>query len=254
MIKLGACVSFRTESELSMIGNSSVCTCSRLCVCACVGVQNCPPWSETVGCWLVCQLVCASVCLCVFLHPFPAGFPVQSPQSDTVDDGCAAVICFIRLGVSLASSTRASTTATCQGMDWGGGESPICAPVQHLHPTGSKDKIWLSSCKKKIWVLNRAAGPGKEGKELTEFTVGVFLLFNPRSHLQLQHLMNEDTFSYSLFYCMCCWQANLTTTLKWFYCHLTSMNENMSLANTVYERCKLMCALIRQHTVHTQVL
>lgn len=51
--------------------------------------------------------MCVYESLCICLHPFPAGFPVQSPQSDTADDGCAAVICFICLGVSLAFSTTA---------------------------------------------------------------------------------------------------------------------------------------------------
>lgn len=47
--------------------------------------------------------MCSSVCIwefiyvCAGIHLIPAGFPLQSPQSDTTDDGCAAVICFIRL-------------------------------------------------------------------------------------------------------------------------------------------------------------
>lgn len=55
-------------------------------------------WFVKAGC--VCER--ARVCLCVHacIHFISAGFPVQSPQSDTADDGCAAVIRFIRLGVS----------------------------------------------------------------------------------------------------------------------------------------------------------
>lgn len=72
---------------------------------------------KTVGCWLVCQssYVCrcmhvlASVCVCLCInaciHFISAGCPVHSPQSDAANDGCAAVICFICLGVSLASLT-----------------------------------------------------------------------------------------------------------------------------------------------------
>ena len=57
----------------------------------------------------VCVCVCMRVYLCIYacIHLISAGLPVQSPQSDTADDGCAAVICFIRLGVSFTSSTTA---------------------------------------------------------------------------------------------------------------------------------------------------
>ena len=48
--------------------------------------------------------MCAFVCVYACIHLIPAGFPVQSPLSDTADDGCAVVICFIGPGVSLTPS------------------------------------------------------------------------------------------------------------------------------------------------------
>lgn len=66
------------------------------------------------------------VCVYDCIHFISAGFPVQSPPSDTADDGCAAVICFICLGVSLASSTTEQPSMKLSGKK--GGNHP-CAPV-----------------------------------------------------------------------------------------------------------------------------
>lgn len=45
-----------------------------------------------------CAIKCEFVCVYACIHFTSAGFPVHSLQIDTVDDGCAAVICFHRPG------------------------------------------------------------------------------------------------------------------------------------------------------------
>lgn len=71
---------------------------------------------------------------------------MQSPQSDTADDGCAAVICFIRLGVSLASSTTAQPSTYLSGKEEGN------------HPSASPCNIHTQSRLKQQHLLGFVDG------------------------------------------------------------------------------------------------
>ena len=59
--------------------------------------------------WFICVCVCMRVrelvCVHACIHFISVGFPVQYAPIDTTDDGCTAVICLIRPGFSIASST-----------------------------------------------------------------------------------------------------------------------------------------------------
>lgn len=94
-----------------------MCTRYRDCVCFCVCI-----WEF--------------ICVCARIHLIPAGFPLQSLQSDTTDNGCAAVICFIRLS----------------------GCFPLLPPVQHscLHSSQKKrgSPSVLVFCKAKNILMN----------------------------------------------------------------------------------------------------
>lgn len=163
------CLCFRKSSLWIAIAENVqvhcvLCMYPTMCMCSC-GCSKLSSMVRISGMLIglsrqtvcVCACMCTRVCLCICRHPFPAGFPVQSPQSDTADDGCAAVICFIRLGVSLASSTIAQPSTYLSEK----GESPIYTPKS----THYRLKLYLFSFMQKttweICFLNRAAGPGQ---------------------------------------------------------------------------------------------
>lgn len=133
---------------------STVCTSAARCAqtqCTYMCVQNCSPRPKTAGCWLVCHgRLCVRACVCYWgfvcvyacIHLVSAGFPVQSPQSDTADDGCAAVICFICPGVSLASSANSSSSShlrSCQKM---GNHPSVLWCYIHTHTPGKKRHLF----------------------------------------------------------------------------------------------------------------
>lgn len=106
--------------------------------------------SGRVMCVCTCMMMCVRVqefvCVYACIHLIPAGFPMQSPQIDTADDGCAAVICFIRLGVSLSSSTTVQPSTQLSEKR----ESPICAPVKHFHTLGRQLQLFGLAAEKSV--------------------------------------------------------------------------------------------------------